>query len=149
MLFVESGSPISNYLVELLLFYRFLKVYLQLGAHMCAVGNMQGNTLDLNVSFAYESTQPVAARHTAFIDMGSFKVTVVIDCEYSHFGFFRFFCLHSVVSQSNLMRMSKPAKYLHEDILCEYVGQGIHEIKFTLPYWMHFGISRSIFYFFF
>lgn len=116
---------------------------------MCAVGNMQGNTLDLNVSFAYESTQPVAARHTAFIDTGSFKVTVVIDFEYSRFGFFRFFCLHSVVSHSNLMRMYKSAKYLHEGILCEYVGQDIHEIKFILPYWMHFGISRSIFYFFF
>lgn len=47
------------------------------------------------------------------------------------------------------MRMYKPAKYLHEGALCEYVGQDIHEIKFTLPYWMHFGISRSIFYFFF
>lgn len=54
-----------------------------------------------------------------------------------------------MVSQSNLMRMYKPAKYLHEGALCEYVGQDIHEIKFTLPYWMHFGISRSIFYFFF
>lgn len=46
---------------------------------MCAVGNIQRNTLDLKVSFAYQSTQPVAARHTPFIDIGSFKVTVVID----------------------------------------------------------------------
>lgn len=56
---------------------------------MCAVGNMQGNTLDLSVSFAYESTQPVADRHTAFIDTGSFKVTVVIDFEYSPFWIFQ------------------------------------------------------------
>lgn len=56
---------------------------------MCVVGNIQGNTLDLNVSFAYESAQPVAARRTAFTDMGSFKVTVVIDFEYSSFWIFQ------------------------------------------------------------
>lgn len=56
---------------------------------MCAVGNTQGNTLDSNVSFAYESAQPVAARHTTFTDTGSFKVTVVIDFEYSSFWIFQ------------------------------------------------------------
>lgn len=44
-----------------------------------------------------------------------------------------------------MMRMYKPVKYLDEGTLCEHVGQDTHEIRFTLTYRMHFGISLSIF----